>query len=267
MSALLVPVRRPFSALLIAALVALSTTGPSSSDAQEAESIFRSANADFEAGDYEQAALKYESLVEEGRLSADVFYNLGTTKYRLDHPGEAVLSLRRALVVDPTLPEARQNIEVIRNRTGFLEFADGEIDRFVRAFPEGAGRWLGAAFVWLALVGLAAGWTVPRLKPNRSGFIALAVTLLMLAFVAVRVDHHRDTRLDPRNFSIVARENVRAVTSPSPDAAVVIELPPGSEVRVVQASGPWRYVDIPGNLRGWVRAEQVATVWPVDRDS
>ena len=52
-------------------------------------------------------------------------------------------------------------------------------------------------------------------------------------------------------------------TAPAPDAKSVIDLPPGSEVRILRDSGPWRYVEIPGDLRGWIRAEALEPVWPI----
>lgn len=242
-------------------LAILAATG----SAQEQEEIFRSANQDFEAGSYDQAALKYESLVEKGLLSADLFYNLGTTLYRLDRPGEAMLFLRRAQVLDPSLPEVRQNIEVLRNRVGILEFSDSDFDRFVRALPASTGHWVGSALLWIAAIAVAAGYAIPRLRPNRSGLITLAIVLAMVAFVAFRIDDYRATRLAPENFSIVVAPDAQALTAPAPDASPVIDLPPGSEVRTIQATGPWRYVDIPDDLRGWVRAETVVPVWPVPR--
>ena len=46
--------------------------------------------------DYATAIQIYESLLKNGE-SADVYYNLGNTFYRLNKPGMAIVSYRKAL--------------------------------------------------------------------------------------------------------------------------------------------------------------------------
>ncbi|MEM9017807.1 MAG: SH3 domain-containing protein, partial [Verrucomicrobiota bacterium] len=74
---------------------------------------------------------------------------------------------------------------------------------------------------------------------------------------------HRDARLSPENFAIITSEETSAVTAPTPGAKSVIALPPGSEVRILQDAGAWNYVNIPGGLRGWIRASDVEKIWPL----
>ncbi len=231
--------------------------------AQEMDTVFTSANQDFAKGEFDQAALKYQSLIEKDLISPDVFYNLGTTLYRLNRPGEAMLAFRRAQFLDPTLPEARQNVEVLRNQQGFLEFSDSTLDRFIRLLPLGFGQALAAFFVWLTLVSLAAAFAFPGIRHHRSGLITLAIAFIFFSIVASKLEQHRAKRLAPESFSIVVVDSVKALTAPSPGARSVIDLPGGSEVRVIQESGPWCYVDIPGTLRGWIRDDQVESIWPI----
>lgn len=248
--------------------ILLLTTGllvaiPTRSIAQDANAVFRSANEDFSEGDYSQAALKYRGLVEEGLVSPDLYYNLGTAEFRNGQPGQAMLWLRRAQLLDSNLPEVRQNVEYLRTRLAFLEFNDTGFDQVVRSLPRSLPLWAMSIATWLAALSLAAGFAIPRLAPNRSGLIALAVVLLLVTILANRVGHYRSTRLAPENFATVVTSDAAALTAPVPGSKAVIELPPGSEVRILQESGPWIYVDIPGNLRGWVREEVVEPVWPV----
>ena len=246
--------------VFVVALVALGSSRASESDA---DTLFAAANRDFEMGDFADANEKYLALVEDGYASPDLYFNLGTTLFREDRPGESMLWLRRARVLDGTLPEPRQSIRFLRTHLAFLEFAESRTDRFVLSLPGGLARWISLACFWLALIALALGFAIPRLAPNRSGFIALAVLLLPVAIVGHLIENYREQNLAPENFATVVAMNTSALTSPTPDAREVIDLPPGSEVRILQSTGPWRYVDIPGDLRGWVRADAVEPVWPI----
>ncbi|MEX2580454.1 MAG: hypothetical protein WD342_15455 [Verrucomicrobiales bacterium] len=247
--------------------LAFALSAASSLQAQDDESVFASANRDFEAGDFEAAALKYLSLVEKGRVSPELYYNLGTARYREGKPGEAMLWLRRASVVDPGMPEASQNMEFLRERLAFLEFADSRLDAALRALPPTFGKWLWTVALWVALIALAAAFCLRRLHPNRSGLVTFAVVAGMIAVVGTRISSYRRDHLALENFATVTESDTSALTAPAPAAKSVIDLPPGSEVRILQETGNWRYADIPGDVRGWVRAEKLEPVWPVSRSS
>ncbi len=47
------------------------------------------------------------------------------------------------------------------------------------------------------------------------------------------------------------------------DSAPVISLPEGSEVRIIQDTGPWIYALIPGNMVGWIHHTSVEKNWPI----
>ncbi|MDF1655960.1 MAG: hypothetical protein P1U58_00025 [Verrucomicrobiales bacterium] len=230
---------------------------------QESHEVFASANADFESGELEEAALKYQSLVNNGLISADLFFNLGTTQYRLENPGEAMLWFRRAQLIEPRAPEIPQNVEFLKTKIGFLEFAESGLAGFLRSLPSGTGRWLGSLLLWGGAISLAAAFSIPTLRSNRSGMIALGIILGMFGYVSLRIDRYEKTQLAPGNFATVISTDTKARTAPAPASKEVIALPPGSEVRIIQTSGQWRYVDIPGELRGWVRGEEIEPVWPL----
>jgi hypothetical protein len=248
---------------LCCAMLLLTSTSWSVPKGNDRDSIFQRANENFEQGDLEKASSGYRSLIDRGNSSPDLFYNLGTSLYREGKAGEAMLWLRRAQLLDGNLPEAKQNTEFLRSRIAFLEFADDGLQRFLRGIPPGVFLWGGSLLLWLGLVSIALSFSLKRFRDNRTWWLALGIAFLMLSFVTHRLGQFRDSRVAPENFATVIAEEVAATTAPAPGASTVIELPPGSEVRILQVNGPWTYVDIPGNLRGWVRSESVEANWPV----
>tara|TARA_R110000850_G_scaffold102678_9_gene212177 strand:- start:2625 stop:3416 length:792 start_codon:yes stop_codon:yes gene_type:complete len=231
--------------------------------AQTDEAAFQSANEDFESGDVDSAASKYEELINRNLISADLYYNLGTTRFRQGKEGEAMLWMRRAQIASPSMPEASQNVEYLRHRLGFLEFADSRFEKFIKALPMGLGRWIASVCIWASLFSIAAAFVVRRLEPNRSTLITVSVVSLIFCIVGFRLQRYQETNVSPENFATVITESAAALTAPTPDAKTVISLPPGSEVRTLQKSGSWLYADIPGGLRGWIRSEQVEPNWPI----
>jgi tetratricopeptide (TPR) repeat protein len=213
---------------------------------QEPDSVFLSANTDFESNDFEQAELKFQSLIEKGLISSELYFNLGTTHFRLGNEGEAMLWMRRAILAEPGMPEARQNIEFLRTRLGFLEFDDSSLSQLLKTLPPGTGRWTGTFCLWIGLL-----------------CAALSAILITISAGGFALQHHLSHRVGATNFSTITSPNAAALTAPSPSAKIVIPLPLGSQVRVLQTSSQWCYVDIPGNLRGWVESSDLKSDWPI----
>jgi len=256
--------------LALAALAALASavlsTGhalASASPSLEADQRFIEANEAFAEGRHEEAERGYRDLVAAGLHSPELYYNLGTTRYRQGFPGESMLWLRRTLVLDPGFSEARQNIDYLRARVPYLVFEDSFSDRWLRSLRPGYGRWAISMCLWIALIAAAAPFALPRLREGRGRFLTIAAVSLAFGAFFWRVHHLQQTRFAPEAFAVVVGEDATARSAPAPDSREVIELPPGSEVRIVETGGPWSYLEIPGDLRGWVRAEDVEALWPV----
>ncbi len=230
---------------------------------EEPDVAYAAANIDFEAGKFDAAASKYLDLAKSGHISSDLYFNLGNARYRLGDVGEAILWMRRALVVEPAMPEVRQSLEFLRTKVAYLEFTEGRAGRVIGTLPATFAKWIFSIAVWTGLIALALAFCVRRMRPRRAALIALAIVAGMGAFAASWVGNYRATRIAVENFATITRTGVSALTAPAPEAKSVIDLPPGSEVRILKDSGPWRYAEIPGDLRGWIRAESLEPVWPI----
>ena len=225
---------------------------------------FRTANEAFLAGEFEAAYSGYQNLLEEQQISADLFYNLGNASYRLERPGEAALWYERALTLDPTHTEAAQNLRFLERSAGLLRFdssGDGKpLDRVRRDTLVLAATVCG----WLAVLGMAAAMTL-RLGPGiRSSLWILSPMLLAATVLAgYGIYLKQRERSNIGDLAIVTANDSQAFTSPA-RGSKVISLPAGSQVQQVSDRGSWQYIEIPGNLRGWIPGDTAEPLWPYD---
>ncbi len=229
----------------------------------EVDQQFVEANQDFEAGKLGDAAAKYEKLVADGHVSAELFFNLGTAKYRLDEIGEAVLWMKRALVIEPGMPEVHQSLTFLRSRIAFFEFTETGLDRFIRNLPNSFAKWGMTLSMWTSLILCSALICLPRIRTNFALLITLVVVSAAISVGFARMELYRSHHLAIENFATVVKQGASALTAPVPDAKPLIDLPPGSEVRILQPAGAWTYVEVPGDLHGWVRSDTIEPNWPL----
>lgn len=75
------------------------------------------ATRSYAAHQYRNAAEHYEAIVKEHGASEAVYYNLGNAYYKNGERGKAVLNYKRALKLNATNNQARENIAFIHSKT------------------------------------------------------------------------------------------------------------------------------------------------------
>ncbi len=77
---------------------------------------WQKANLFYQRKEYDSAAGYYEKIASLHPDNATVYYNLGNTYYRLNKIGPSVLNYQRALKINPSYTEAKDNLELTQSR-------------------------------------------------------------------------------------------------------------------------------------------------------
>lgn len=208
---------------------------------------FETANQLYEEGKFPEAKQQYEQLVKRGEWTANLFYNLGNTDFRLGSRGRAILSYERALVLEPAHPEAQANLALLRKRTGARLPTKTWGDRI---FPQAASRALVLTATiagWLAVLGAA--WALTCRRSSGGLWLGVASGLLLAAYAGAALWWHEAERTS----AIIVAEQAEARLAPADTAAMAEVLPAGSRVRILHERGEWIYTELPEGRRGWIR--------------
>ena len=81
--------------------------------AQQAQ--FEEGNSLYQQGSYEEAIEKYSSVLADGFESADLYYNLGNSYFKIGDLGRSVLFYERALRIGGSDPDVIANLELVRS--------------------------------------------------------------------------------------------------------------------------------------------------------
>lgn len=257
----------PFLLLLLAPTCLPVTSTGSEVTYLEGQEIYRRANEAFESGNFQGAIEGYQSLVDGNLSSPDLYFNLGTAHYRAGSPGHAALWFRRATLANPGMPEVAQNFEFLRRQQGFLEFAETDWERFLLGLHPAQLQWSAWTLLWVGLFLLLAATFLFRLRTVAPLLIGIASVAIAGSIFVFSIGHFRANQVAPDNFATVIVSDTSALVAPAPDSAPVIALPAGSEVRILQNTGPWLYASIPGDLAGWIHHTSVEPNWPISGDS
>ncbi len=158
--------------------------------AADAPPAFKEAAALFDAGVFDQAAARYESLRAAGVASANLYFNLGNACFKAGHLGRAILNYERARRLEPRDPDISGNLRFAINEsrakdtvatTGWSVWLAALRDYLT------AGEWtaFAATCYWLAALGAIALLLLPAarklapvkrwLRPSVIGFTVLTI--------------------------------------------------------------------------------------------
>jgi tetratricopeptide (TPR) repeat protein len=223
------------------------------------------ANAWYNKGEYSKAIRLYEYIVERGYQSDELFYNLGNAYYKTGQVGESILNYERALVLNPGLEDAEQNLKIAGLST---------VDRF-EVMPQplltsayqsifklfSPGSWAVLALCLLAISGIGVALYFFS-SAKRLAFIVAAVCLgLFVATLAMAYQHHNYRQKN--KAAIVMTASSYAKSGPSEKAEDVFILHEGTKAVVIESFGLWHKVRLPDGKIGWMKQADLQLVQPV----
>ncbi|MCK5082259.1 MAG: hypothetical protein KAR31_05070 [Candidatus Omnitrophica bacterium] len=219
---------------------------------KEALSKFVSAGMDYKDGKYDEAIAKYNEIIEGGRESGAVYYNLGNSYFREVDMGKTVLNYERAKRLIPRDSDLNFNSRYVSSRTD--GYSNGKttsfLDRAVRSciefytIDEMVMVILITVFVLgvIVLLSLYLNWPRP-LSQAMTVFLAL-IAVVYTTGIVVKVQY-------ARNLAVVVT-TAESYFEPRTDSTVHFKLSEGAKARVIRSELGWVKVERLDGKVGWV---------------
>ena len=229
------------------------------------DQLFDQANEFYADQEYDLAIDGYHRILDQGFYHAGLFYNLGNAHFKQHNLANAILNYEKALLLQPTDPEIRDNLTFVRARV---------LDQVQWQEPATPIRFLlklihlsspNVDFVLLSLSWWAfqtalflsfrsVHWIRER-TVRRVLFTSGSLTLFCVILFAA------DLSLAGRsNEGIVLHEEVDVRSGPGIDETPLFSLHEGTKIRVRNRTEKWLQVFLPDGLNGWVESSAIGEV-------
>lgn len=235
-----------------------------------------SADSAYMADDYSLALQLYQQTAETYGTSSALYCNIGNCQYRLGNPGQAILAYERALKLNPSDADARENLAFVRSRivdrpgeSG--SFLSNSYDAIADAAQPNTWAWLafGTFVLFLCAAGLYVFTSRPALrKTGFFGGICLIVITVGLILVTVRAASRAS---DTERGVIISSSTILSTTPRQPkdrneEAMLLhegttftildsVSAAPGDSSAVV-----WYDVRIDNAHRAWIRSTDIERI-------
>lgn len=221
------------------------------------DDAFAKAEASYKAGKFAESAALYRSLLDEGRVAPELFFNLGNSCFKQGELGAAVLNYRRAWMLSPRDPDIRANLRFALQKAN----ATGpDLSIPARALTKlTQGEWSAAAVTayWLCTAVLIVHVVV---RGKVRGLTRAAAVLALVGALAITgILQWKALRSRPE---LVMTKTEQALFAPFAGGTPHFSLQEGSIVREIERSGnDWVRIEAGANS-GWVQTKSCERVYP-----
>lgn len=245
-------------------VAAVEATEPTQT-ALSLEALWGRANDSYAAGEYDVALADYEAILNQGKYSAVLYYNLANTYFKLEQLGKAILYYNRALRLSPTDEDIRHNLEYAEQMT---KDSIEEIPEFVLTTWMKAVRGVCSATAWtiISLIMLVLALSMAlvyllahRLSLRKTGFYVMAVAGLLFIVTTLFALSEREQVVDSRE-AIVMNSAVSIKSSPDRAAVELFVLHEGTKVYIGSEMAGWAEVRIADGRKGWIETNRIEKI-------
>lgn len=227
---------------------------------------FEAGNDWYKKGNYNQAILAYESVLESHKESADLYFNLGNCYYKLNKVAPAIYNYEKALFLNPDDAEIQNNLKFANKMTideikvvpkvGFAHMLHGQLS----VFHYDSWAWIAVCFSFVFLACFIGYYFSPYAAKKRLFFVGMFVLLFVVlcTVVAAVIEKKFSNSEHP---AIVFAEMASVKSEPKQAATEVVLLHEGAKVFVLDSLDNWKKVQLTDGTEGWINQEFIRQVY------
>ncbi len=219
----------------------------------------------YASGEYDKALEIYNTALDRGYESADLYYNVANCYYRKGELAHSILNYERALRLEPSHEDAKHNLELAESKTV------DKIDSLGRVFlvdwwysicniaSSDTWGWICVVLFVLTLLSLSMYIFMRKLWVRKLGF-SVSVIALFFTIISFCCASSRYNVESSQNEAIVFSQTVTIKSSPDNSGNDLFILHVGTKVNIKSRLGEWAEIITSDGNSGWLPASALVVI-------
>ncbi len=231
----------------------------------QSEALFSKATDAYNDGDYNKAAENYLEILKGGQHSAELYFNLGNSYYKLDQIAPSIYYYEKALLLAPNNTEIANNLVYAQNmtlddietmpKTGLSELYESVVGFMT------FDQWGYTAVIFMLLfVFLYIAFYFFRYATQKRIAFIVGVVSLIISLVAVVFAFLSYNDFNADRPAIVFEEEVVVRSEPNERSQGVFKLHEGTKLNVLEELKNWKKIQIADGQTGWLSSESIKVI-------
>ena len=229
--------------------------------AQE-EALFNRATEAYNVGEYQTAVDSYLEILDNGKHSAELYYNLGNAYYKLNQIAPSIYYYEKALLLNPGDAEISNNLAYAQNMT--LDAIDKMPETgLAKIYANFIGllsfdQWGYAAIIFMILfVVLYIAFYYFRYSSRKRIAFVSSIICLLIAIASVVFAFLQYNKFSSDMPAIVFASEVSVKSEPNKRSQEAFTLHEGTKVSVLDELNEWKKIRLSDGTTGWIPSEDI----------
>lgn len=216
--------------------------------------------------DFASAVYLYENILANQGESADVYYNLGNSYYKMDNIAKAIVNYEKALVLNPGNGDIRFNLELAQSKTVDKVTPMSEIflvtwiKNLTNLMSEKGWAQLGIITFIFTLLMLALYFFGKKIVLKKIGFIS-AVLLLLVCFIANILASNQKEKAQSHESAIIIAPSITIKSTPNESGTDLFILHEGRKVMIKDNTmREWKEIQLEDGNAGWIPSSAIEII-------
>ena len=231
-----------------------------------AQNGFEKGNAFYQKAQYQEAVQEYENVIKEDKQqSAELYFNLANSYYKLNKVAPSIYNYEKALVLKPNDAETLNNLKFAKKLTideikevpkvGFAKL----VQNFTGIFTYNTWAIISVAIAFAFLLSFIGYYFSQLTVSKRIYFVGMFVLLLALGLSIAAGISEKD-HYDNDRPAIVFSEVSEVRSEPQKAGSAIFLLHEGAKVYVTETLGQWKKIELTDGTEGWIDALTIKEV-------
>ena len=235
------------------------------SQAQSFTTELNQAELSYSESKYDTAALIYQSILDGGYHSSELYYNLGNCYFKLNEIPSAILNYERALKFDPNNDNIQYNLNLCNSlipdridkipELFFIQWYKG----LYNYFPIDVWAKIIIALFVLFSVFMLLYFLSSRMFFRKMGFWFAMLFLVFFVF-SFFLTTQKYTSFKKHNQAVIFTPSITVKSSPAKNSVDLFVVHEGTKVFIMDQVGNWKKIRIQNGSIGWIEAENMVII-------
>ena len=227
-----------------------------------AQTAFENGNQFYQKENYQSAISSYESIINTGKQSAELYFNLGNSYYKLHKVAPAIYNFEKALLLNPNDKDIQTNLDFARKmaiddikvmpKVGFNKL----IQDVTANYHYDTWAWISVVFAFVFLLFFVGYYFSQTTLLKRIFFTGMFVVLLGIS-LSVASGIYEKNHYKNEKPAIVFTEIATVKSEPKATSSDAFILHEGTKVYVLENIANWKKIELTDETTGWIEADAI----------
>jgi len=234
------------------------------SNNQSIEDLFEQSNDFYTNGNYENAVLGYLDILESGFESAELYFNIGNTFYKLNNIPESNFYYEKAKSISPNDNDILTNLSFAQNlridkieKLPITELQNLKLSILDLLSEKGWSVSL-ITLIWLMCFSFIL-YIVSNNSKFKRLFFSISIVFLILSSLTIYINFEKK-KLNEIKYAIVYDKEIEVWSEPNNISELKFLLHEGTKVKQLDIIQDWVNIQLENGTLGWIQLSSLKTL-------